>query len=688
MAASTAPQEINILLLGETAHLHKNAKDNIVFCFTNTRETFFCPGDTLPVLKKQLDEIKRKSDIEIKIYKDTIYCFDNDSFRFLATVKKRIIFTDNEKKSFISSWKKSTNKSMRLLQHIIKCKPHQIKETILLNNAKQIVTILYKPFAEVTRNIQKNIAKNKRLKEEIQRSDITTEELKQKFGKCKFCSCPVKSHKVIFYENKSIIKNKILEDQVKKQNYIEILQKKIDKLQEQQKTINDIIIQFTQFLSPSTITTFNDLYVKNLDYIINFEKSKFITSKNYNNKIFKCLEKAKINYDEMVKTIKNKPLSFENIFRLEQQLYSLPDISKYLQDIKTKEKNAFKYQEKHKVFRNQNYKLSQILNAIKSALKNKRGLGKFEEKDKKKRMIKNMYERQKKKEDKKEGKEKEKKNDFFKTNNSFNINNTDNSCFKSYKADDSFNNKIDNSTHKATNSSAHKTDNSSKINKTDYSSKIDDSSKTDETVKTDDSSNNNSDNPFSKNSKTNDSFKIDKTDNSFKIVEADDSFTLDKIVDSSTINDSSRANKIDNLFETIDIDNFSKAIKSDNSFKTDKNNSITYETYNPSKIDNSSKVDIIDDSPKTNNSSKTNDSSKADRTDKVDNLPKQIKLKTLPRLMFSTNSRTNYSFKTDSFSETCNSSKIDNSFKTINTSESVSRTDYSYKLMKLQNWIF
>ncbi|KAF0508678.1 p-loop containing nucleoside triphosphate hydrolase [Gigaspora margarita] len=77
-------------------HLHKSAKDNIVFCFTNTRGTFFCPRDTLLVLKKQLNKIQNKSNIEIKICKDTIYCFDNESFRCLAAVKKGMAFTDKE----------------------------------------------------------------------------------------------------------------------------------------------------------------------------------------------------------------------------------------------------------------------------------------------------------------------------------------------------------------------------------------------------------------------------------------------------------------------------------------------------------------------------------------------------------------------------------------------------------------
>lgn len=36
------------------AHLHSSAKNNIVFCFTNTRGTLYRPGDTLPTLTKDL----------------------------------------------------------------------------------------------------------------------------------------------------------------------------------------------------------------------------------------------------------------------------------------------------------------------------------------------------------------------------------------------------------------------------------------------------------------------------------------------------------------------------------------------------------------------------------------------------------------------------------------------------------
>ncbi|CAG8793984.1 18584_t:CDS:1, partial [Racocetra persica] len=395
------------------SHLHKSAKDNIIFCFTNTRGTFFRPGDTLPVLKEQLDEIQKRSDIEIKICKETIYCFDNESFRYLVAVKKGMILTDKE--MFASSWTKSVKESIRLLQHIINCTPHKIIDTISLNNARQIVTVLYKPLAVVTRNIQENLFNIEKLKKEIQSADLTDEELKSKlhipyielelislerpkvvctnnicqnpifdkrveschvkwkmlntflqkrkgvmiFGTCKSCGCPAKNHKANFYESISKyskkfdenIENKISEnklDQTVKQNHIEMLQEKIDQLKAQKNTVDDIVIQFTQFLTQNAIASFNDSYAKYLEHIIRLEKMKVNTSKDYNTEILESLEETKRKYDEKVKAIKkieNCELlpcspSIEDIFNLVNQLYDLPDIGQYLQNVKKEEERT------------------------------------------------------------------------------------------------------------------------------------------------------------------------------------------------------------------------------------------------------------------------------------------------------------------------------------------------------------
>lgn len=59
-------------------HLHKSLVSNIVFAFTNSRGTFYRPGDTLPVLKELLKEHK----VEIDLSPSSYFCFDNEAFRY------------------------------------------------------------------------------------------------------------------------------------------------------------------------------------------------------------------------------------------------------------------------------------------------------------------------------------------------------------------------------------------------------------------------------------------------------------------------------------------------------------------------------------------------------------------------------------------------------------------------------
>jgi GTPase SAR1 family protein len=176
------------------SHLHKNAKDNIVFCFTNARQTHYRPGDTLPPLKKQLEDLKRqsKSGVEIKVHKDTMYCFDSESFRFLAAIKKNIKFPDSEEQSFAESWERSVNESLRLIEYLVKRQPHAVEDTLSLNNSRSIVILLSKPLAEIERLIQQNIILIKEKQEEINNSDKTIEELRGKLYVPQMDIVPVK----------------------------------------------------------------------------------------------------------------------------------------------------------------------------------------------------------------------------------------------------------------------------------------------------------------------------------------------------------------------------------------------------------------------------------------------------------------------------------------------------------------
>ncbi|GBC01566.1 hypothetical protein RclHR1_04230011 [Rhizophagus clarus] len=164
------------------SHLHKNAKDNIVFCFTNARQTHYRPGDTLQPLKKQLEDLKKqsKSGVKIEVHRDTMYCFDNESFRFLAAIKQNIQFTRSEEQNFAESWKRSVDESLRLIEYLVNRQPHAVEDTLSLNNSRNIVILLSKPLAEIERLIQQNIILIKEKQEEINNSNKTIKELEGK----------------------------------------------------------------------------------------------------------------------------------------------------------------------------------------------------------------------------------------------------------------------------------------------------------------------------------------------------------------------------------------------------------------------------------------------------------------------------------------------------------------------------
>ena len=155
-------------------HLHKSAADNIVFCFTNTRNTFYEPGDTLPILKQLLSELKG---VSLSLTEYNQFCFDNEAFRFLACLKSGIQFNQQDIDAFSLSWTRSLNETNRLLKHVHSLTPHSVKHTVNLNNARRVILELNKPLVETTANIGKNIELAAAKLKELQESNKTAEEL-------------------------------------------------------------------------------------------------------------------------------------------------------------------------------------------------------------------------------------------------------------------------------------------------------------------------------------------------------------------------------------------------------------------------------------------------------------------------------------------------------------------------------
>jgi GTPase SAR1 family protein len=143
-------------------HLDKTAAKNIIFLFTNTRQTFYRPGDTIIPLRSMLDQIKCNPPyVDIQLNRDNIFCVDNEAFRFLVAIRNGVEFSDDEKDNYNKSWNHSAKEYNRLIQKVTSEEkpmvPHPIQNTITINEARRLIQNLINPMAEIPGIIQRNL---------------------------------------------------------------------------------------------------------------------------------------------------------------------------------------------------------------------------------------------------------------------------------------------------------------------------------------------------------------------------------------------------------------------------------------------------------------------------------------------------------------------------------------------------
>ncbi|XP_055344932.1 uncharacterized protein LOC129592830 [Paramacrobiotus metropolitanus] len=165
------------------AHLHVDARHNIVFVFTNARSTLYQPGDTLPVLEELLH---RPEGADIPLTGDTVYCVDSEAMRFIAAAKSGIEFDPASRQNFYDSYDKAVTESRRLLTYLEQRPPHmlqnlkqRIKNTISLNEARRIILSFTEPLAAITLNIQTNLQMAQQKADEIEQNRYSKEQLTQ-----------------------------------------------------------------------------------------------------------------------------------------------------------------------------------------------------------------------------------------------------------------------------------------------------------------------------------------------------------------------------------------------------------------------------------------------------------------------------------------------------------------------------
>ena len=137
-------------------HLHQEACKNIIYCFTNSRANFYKPGATITSLKQFFSQ---NLQFKFEFSASTVYCFDSESYRYLAAVKNKPIpvrFVNNERGDFLKSWERSANETRRMIEYISKLPAHVVQSTLTLNNARDLIFQLIRPIADISDNILRN----------------------------------------------------------------------------------------------------------------------------------------------------------------------------------------------------------------------------------------------------------------------------------------------------------------------------------------------------------------------------------------------------------------------------------------------------------------------------------------------------------------------------------------------------
>jgi hypothetical protein len=205
--------------------LGENAREKIIFCFTNTRSTFYTPGDTAPLLKKLLGSLPVKG---TPFTKDNSFCFDSESFRYLVAVQNGIKFELQQKYEYEDSWNKSSVESKRFLEYIRTrmSAPLVLGETKSMRYVQLRISSMIRPMLEAMRNILRNIILHKEESNPVfielcssiikhrtaiclacprpiyQVGDfwITADGLHVFYNRCRTCACRPEDHYPIDYE--------------------------------------------------------------------------------------------------------------------------------------------------------------------------------------------------------------------------------------------------------------------------------------------------------------------------------------------------------------------------------------------------------------------------------------------------------------------------------------------------------
>lgn len=148
-------------------NLQNSARNNVVFCVTFSKVSNYGPGDTYGVLGKFCSK-----HLGLELNRQNVFCFENETIRYLAEVMR----DDEQRWSVELSWRKSMETTERLLKLAVEVEPHQVIDTLSLNNAQRVIVSLCQPVVQTAKCVAVNVHELKSAREKIaycESSDLT-----------------------------------------------------------------------------------------------------------------------------------------------------------------------------------------------------------------------------------------------------------------------------------------------------------------------------------------------------------------------------------------------------------------------------------------------------------------------------------------------------------------------------------
>ncbi|CAF3522110.1 unnamed protein product [Rotaria socialis] len=340
--------------------LGPNASQNILFCFTNARSTFYTSGDTAPLLRSMLDSLSIR---DIPFKKANTFFFDSESSRYLIALHNGIRFNGQENEEYFMSWSKSVDESNRLLNYVCKeLHPYSLHNGWQsVKHAQFEIVRLIRPILEAMRNILRNfilwdmdspnksivlwpqpVPRSSKLCTSCQRHPIQAgnfwimpDNIHEYQNRCLVCSCHKNQHIAVDYK----LKYKVFHHA---SNY-------------EQNQMNDLInrmnfasIDFAYFLINVARSTTEDPFLVGLLGIIEEEKQICVQKKSnhLNSALVKELDELIVSHKEQMKKIQSNPPE-DNLEAIYERINTVCTYPMIREQIAVIRENKNKHRDKH-----------------------------------------------------------------------------------------------------------------------------------------------------------------------------------------------------------------------------------------------------------------------------------------------------------------------------------------------------